>query len=346
MKRLRRRSVITFCAAAALGLPAGTTAQEPTGGPYTAAQATGGAAVYGGRCATCHGPNLDAAGVPPLSGPAFAAAWGRADRSLGDLFYVLRTTMPPGRTADLREEEHLAVLAYILQRNGVPPGDAPLAAAGLDGQRFVPPARAAAPARGPAPAFIAGPRGLKPRGVGPSHGDLLGAADNPNDWLFHTHDYTGRRYVARSQIHRGNVAALRPVCAYQLADLGNFQTGPIVHQGVMYLTTAHLTVAIDAATCRPRWKHVWEVQDRDVWTNNRGVAVKDGRVVRATSDGYLFALDAADGTLLWARHAAYADSGETFTMAPLIYDDLILLGPAGSENAIKGWIGAFRALAW
>jgi alcohol dehydrogenase (cytochrome c) len=29
-------------------------------------------------------------------------------------------------------------------------------------------------------------------------------------------------------------------------------------------------------------------------------------------------------------------------MAPLIYDGLVMVGPAGSENSIKGWIGAFR----
>ena len=40
--------------------------------------------------------------------------------------------------------------------------------------------------------------------------------------------------------------------------------------------------------------------------------------------------------------AANTDVGETFTMAPLIYDDLILIGPAGSENAVSGWVGAFR----
>lgn len=29
-------------------------------------------------------------------------------------------------------------------------------------------------------------------------------------------------------------------------------------------------------------------------------------------------------------------------MEPMIYEDLILIGPAGSENAISGWVGAFR----
>jgi hypothetical protein len=29
-------------------------------------------------------------------------------------------------------------------------------------------------------------------------------------------------------------------------------------------------------------------------------------------------------------------------MPPLIYDDLVLIGPAGAEFAGKGWVGAFR----
>lgn len=310
-------------------------------GPYSEPQADRGASVYRAQCQACHGPDLDAAGVPPLSGPAFATSWGREDRTLRDLFQVLSTTMPPGRAPDLDDASHLAVLTYILRRNGVPAGPLPLTRERLTGLRFDPPARAVGADRSPPPDFLAGPRGLEPTASGPTHAELMGAGDNADDWLFHTHDYTGRRYSALAQVTRDNVRGLRAVCAYQLGDLGNFQTGPIVYRGVMYLTTTHLTVALDAATCRPRWKHVWEVQDRDVWPNNRGVALKDGRVVRATSDGYLIALDAADGTLLWARHVGFADKGETFTMAPLVWDDLVIIGPAGSENAIRGWVGAF-----
>ena len=29
-------------------------------------------------------------------------------------------------------------------------------------------------------------------------------------------------------------------------------------------------------------------------------------------------------------------------MAPLVFDDLVLIGPAGSENNLQGWVGAFR----
>jgi alcohol dehydrogenase (cytochrome c) len=157
-----------------------------------------------------------------------------------------------------------------------------------------------------------------------------------------SHNYSGSRYSPLSQISTSNVSQIRPVCAYQVGETGNFQTMPIVDRGTMYVTSIYATIALDAATCRPKWRHVWTARASEPLTNNRGVAVKDGRVIRATNDGYLFALDAEDGRLLWARRIADSAIGETFTMAPLVYDDLIVIGPAVSEFAIKGWMGAFR----
>src|SRR5260370_38384576 len=110
----------------------------------------------------------------------------------------------------------------------------------------------------------------------------------------------------------------------------------------MYITTLTATIALDGATCRPRWKSVWEPRDREITPRNRGVALKDGFVVRGTSDGWLVALDAASGGLLWARQVADPAQGETFAMPPLLFEDLVLIGPAGSEHAMRGWVGAFR----
>lgn len=55
-----------------------------------------------------------------LVGNAFLERWGSgADGwSLSDLFFVIRTLMPPGRVRDLSPEQDLNALAYILQRNG------------------------------------------------------------------------------------------------------------------------------------------------------------------------------------------------------------------------------------
>lgn len=194
----------------------------------------------------------------------------------------------------------------------------------------------------PAPEFIAGNAKAVVQGAGPTQSELNDAAKSKRDWLYHTHDYAGARYVAADQINSTNVARLQVVCAFQIGDNENFQTGPIVYQGMMYLTTPHSTIAVDATSCKPKWRHTWQPLGQDVWITNRGVAIKEGKLVRGTSDGYLIELNAETGELIWARRAANTDLGETFTMAPLVFEDLILIGPAGSENGISGWAGAFR----
>ncbi len=327
-----------------LGLFAAPLSAQDPGGLFSAEQAARGEGIYRAECSVCHGGDLAGAAAPALTGDLFQRAWARPNRTLDDLFYIVRTTMPPGQTERLTDQQHIDVLAYVLQQNGVPTGgpELPTTSEVLSAVRLADHLGMTTRTVTRAPAFLEGPNGLVPTADGPSQQDLNAAGDNTRDWLYQTHDYTGRRFVSLTQINRDNVGELKLVCAYQMGDIANFQTNPIIDRGVMYLTTPHVTVALDATTCRPKWRHQWEAQDRDVWLNNRGVAVKDGRVVRATSDGYLFALDAATSGLLWARHVASADLGETFTMAPLIYEDLIVIGPAGSENAVRGWVGAFR----
>jgi alcohol dehydrogenase (cytochrome c) len=112
----------------------------------------------------------------------------------------------------------------------------------------------------------------------------------------------------------------------------------------MYVTAGLTTIAIDAATCRPKWRHEWRsaIPGLPTGAANRGVAIAEGRVIRGTVDGYLVALDAATGRLLWARRVSDATRGELITMPPLIHDDLVYIGAAVSEFAIRGWIAAHR----
>src|SRR5262249_39107209 len=144
----------------------------------------------------------------------------------------------------------------------------------------------------PAPEYIVGDGGASPRGSGPTHEDLLAADTRGRDWLMREHDYSGTRYSPLSQITTANVSRLRAVCLYQAAETGNFQNGPIVDRGTMYFTLADVTLAIDAVTCRPKWRYAWTQRTQTSDAVNRGAAIKDGRVVRGTSDGYLLALDA------------------------------------------------------
>lgn len=92
-------------------------------GVYSSAEAAAGRPVYASACAACHGSDFrPAPGVPPVGGNAFLANW--SGRSLAELYTLIRTTMPPGAAGTLSEDEHRAALAYILQANGFPAGQA------------------------------------------------------------------------------------------------------------------------------------------------------------------------------------------------------------------------------
>ena len=93
-------------------------------------------------------------------------------------------------------------------------------------------------------------------------------------------------------------AGLRRVFTYDLRDSLSFQTGPIVVDGAMYLTTDTATYAIDAATCALRWQR-GTGQPPSYLRVNRGAAWDEGRVFRGVSTGRVHALDAETGRLLW-----------------------------------------------
>jgi len=110
----------------------------------------------------------------------------------------------------------------------------------------------------------------------------------------------------------------------------------------MYLTIDKAIVAIDAATCRERWTYNWPQKDPVVSATNRGVALKDGYVVRGTADGYLIAVDMGNGKLLWSQKIADPKNSQYLSMPPLIYEDLVIYGPAGADFGSKNWVGAFK----
>ena len=315
---------------ALIGLLPAVAAAAPA---FTPDQRDHGERVYARHCAACHGGTLQGGLAPALTGAEFAARWGSAGRTAADLFYVVSTSMPRPANGSLPEKDYVDVVAYLLAANGGSAGSVPLRA-----DSALPVVAGAAAGRR---TFIAGERGLLPQAGGPSAAELRTALSSTG-WPYHNHDLNGTRYSPLADIRADNVARLGVTCLYQVGTLENFVTGPVVHGATMYLTTPQLTIAIDARTCRERWRYRWAAQDQEQWPNNRGVAIGNGYVVRGTNDGYLLALDAGDGHLLWARQVALPAAGEVFTMPPLIVDDLIIIGPAGSENAIQGWVGAFR----
>jgi alcohol dehydrogenase (cytochrome c) len=176
--------------------------------------------------------------------------------------------------------------------------------------------------------------------TGPTQSDLDAAS--PQNWLYASHDYAGTRFVDLKQITTTNAGTMRAICLYRSELAGPTQTNPIVYDGVMYLTFTRATVAIDATTCRERWTYTWQPKGHEISPTNRGVAVKDGKLIRGTADGYLIALDMATGDLIWSRQIASAEDSQYLSMPPLIWGDMIFFGPAGADFGPKNWIGAFK----
>ncbi|MFL5337545.1 MAG: pyrroloquinoline quinone-dependent dehydrogenase [Geminicoccaceae bacterium] len=145
-----------------------------------------------------------------------------------------------------------------------------------------------------------------------------------------------------ADINRATAKDLKAVCVFQAGEVGSFQTGPVMNDGIAYVTTTHGTYAFDATTCEQVWNHQYVPTGPEVTNNSKGAAIAGGRVIRGTQDGHLLALDAKTGVPLWDRQIMDSTAGEFVTAAPIVWNDLVFIGKAGGDWGIVGEMMAFR----
>jgi mono/diheme cytochrome c family protein len=115
---------LLFAAAICTGLLA-SALNAQTGINFTAAQVDSGKAKYREACQICHGSSLaNGQFGTPLRGNFFHDKW--KGKSLGELQQFIYEKMPPDKMMSLTPEQHADLLAYILSRNDMMPGDVPL----------------------------------------------------------------------------------------------------------------------------------------------------------------------------------------------------------------------------
>jgi alcohol dehydrogenase (cytochrome c) len=73
---------------------------------------------------------------------------------------------------------------------------------------------------------------------------------------------------------------------------------------------------------------------------NRGPVYADGKVIFNTLDNQTVAVNAVSGQLVWRTRLGDPTTGETMTGAPLVVKDKVIVGNAGGELGIRGWIQA------
>jgi mono/diheme cytochrome c family protein len=94
---------------------------------YTNAQAAQGGSVYASQCASCHGEQLEGNIGPAMKGPQFKQMVAAQQLTGASLLEVISQSMPKSTPGSLTATEYASIVAYILQQNGLPAGQTPLA---------------------------------------------------------------------------------------------------------------------------------------------------------------------------------------------------------------------------
>lgn len=177
---------------------------------------------------------------------------------------------------------------------------------------------------------------------------MLAAGGRDGDWLMYSGDLAGARHSPLSDITPGNVATLRLAWVAQLpaADVAE-ESSPIVVGPWMFVTEQPEGVtALDARTGNVLWQFDRPLPDsvpQCCGEPNRGVAVFGASVYVETFDAHLIALAAVSGAQLWDTKVADWHQGYSLTSAPFVADGRIVVGVAGGDMGIRGFIAAYSA---
>ena len=158
--------------------------------------------------------------------------------------------------------------------------------------------------------------------------------------------YHQTRYSPLKQVNKQTVKRLVPVWNLSLDNNWGEQAQPIVYNGVMYVTNARATVAIDVATGKQIWKQTldWPPETPRVvccGVSNKGAAIYDGKVYRTTLDAHVVAYDAKTGKEAWKTKVGEWKEGVSLTLAPLIANGVLVIGNSGAEFGVRGFIDGY-----
>ena len=184
---------------------------------------------------------------------------------------------------------------------------------------------------------------------GVSHERVLKADSEPGQWFTVGRTYDEQRYSPLAKINTENVSRLGLAWYYDLDTNRGQEASPLVIDGVLYVTSAWSKVyAFNAKSGKLLWKFDPEVPGQtgikgccDVV--NRGLAAWKGRIYLGAYDGRLIALNARTGKVEWSVLTVDPDKYYTSTGAPRIADGKVIIGNAGSEIGVRGYISAYDA---
>ncbi|MCT2398766.1 methanol/ethanol family PQQ-dependent dehydrogenase [Novosphingobium mangrovi (ex Huang et al. 2023)] len=182
--------------------------------------------------------------------------------------------------------------------------------------------------------------------AGPTSAELLNDAQSTGDVLTYGMGPWQQRFSPLDEINTDTVSKLVPAFAASLG--GEKQRGqeaqPLVYDGTIYVTASYSRMfAFDARTGEKKWEYDARLPDAimpccDVV--NRGAAIHGDKVIFATLDAHLVALNRETGKVVWNKKIGDYKAGYSATAAPLIVKDMVITGNSGGEFGIVGAVQA------
>ena len=178
--------------------------------------------------------------------------------------------------------------------------------------------------------------------------------DSPGqEWLTYGGDYAETHYSPLDEVDRSTVGRLGLAWAWEITGTaGTLEATPLVSDGVLYATgTWSHVFALDAATGALKWR--WDpaiVRSRQdggpslcCGPANRGVALWGDTVYVGLLDGRLVALDKDTGLPEWVVQTTPVGTDYSITGAPRVIDGKVIIGNAGAEFGVRGYVTAYDA---
>jgi quinohemoprotein ethanol dehydrogenase len=185
---------------------------------------------------------------------------------------------------------------------------------------------------------------------------LVAADRDSANWLTYGRTYSEQRFSPLRQINDSTVPKLGLVWSHELPTTRGVEATPIVVDGTIYTTsTWSVAYAYDAISGRELWSYdprVDRSRARTICCDavNRGLALYHGKLYLATLDGRLIAIDTRTGHPVWDVKTIDPSQPYAITGAPRIAKGHVLVGNAGAEFGVRGYVSAYDAetgtLAW
>ena len=187
-------------------------------------------------------------------------------------------------------------------------------------------------------------------------GTAGGATSPSGDWPGWGNTPDQNRHSALTQIDKDNVDRLGRLYTVDFRQIDptirrGTQSFPLAIGGRLYVTTNDDNVfALNATTGAVIWR--WKPDNVAVFRNfgiaaSRGLAFCQGKLFIATLDMYLVSLDARSGRLIRrvpisaAVPRATPSYGYSETSPPVCADGRVVVGAAGSEYGVRGFVMAY-----